>query len=678
MRQRTLIFALTFVCSAIWSAPVYAQLGSSCLRPLGIPDKWIEMQTPPWDPTDTFDPTGPTPDVYYDGYMGFDANEDQGIPMALTLYRFSGNPTGQTAWPLVVGESGSTNVRSAIEGCSGYLHGIGESFQSQLGSLTGVVRQSFTALIAQDPGAMWDPSANGGRGGVIGSAFPQSPRIIALPVLDPNTWVGSSSPSPNMVKIVGFFVSQQLLDTTSATRGYLTGWSQIAAPDVTARYGDYAQLSATFAGPGSPIVGLPIEFLYEGMVVATAETDATGTARPTTASFRVTAQPGEHPGAIRIRLRENASFFIADEAVANLTVLKRLPVITWPPPADLTYGTPLGELQLSAVADVSGQFSYTPAAGTILSVSPPEGTSLIATFTPAESESELYDQTTATTYVNVVPAPLAVTVNDASKLYLDPLPAFTFSAVGFVNGEGPSVLQAGPFVTSATASSDVGTYAVALESIGAANYAITLKPGVLTIVPRPTVTTLQSTTANPSTFGQGLSFTVAVSSGRGVPGGIVTVLSGGLPVATAPLVNGQATVSVSSLDAGNHALFAQYSGSGGFAASVSQALPHTINPASTTTNVTSSLNPSRAGQAVTFTSVVSPVAPGAGVPTGSIEYLLGGVVIGTVPLISGTAQLTIDTLTPGKYAIQARYLGTGNYRPSASAVIQQAVKGGGK
>ena len=163
-----------------------------------------------------------------------------------------------------------------------------------------------------------------------------------------------------------------------------------------------------------------------------------------------------------------------------------------------------------------------------------------------------------------------------------------------------------------------------------------------------------------------------------MPGETVTLLSGGLPVATAALVNGQATVSVSSLNAGNHALSAQYWGSGGFAASSSPTVAHRVVAASTTTNLTSSVNPSRSAQAVIFTAAVSPVAPGAGMPSGLVEFLRSGVVIGTVSLASGTARLTIDTLAPGKYAIQARYLGTANHQPSASAVLQQAVKGGGK
>jgi hypothetical protein len=75
---------------------------------------------------------------------------------------------------------------------------------------------------------------------------------------------------------------------------------------------------------------------------------------------------------------------------------------------------------------------------------------------------------------------------------------------------------------------------------------------------------------------------------------------------------------------------------------------------------------------------VRAVAPGSGQPTGSVEFLRAGVVLAAVPLANGTAQLTVSTLTAGKHAIQARYVGTANYLASASAVLQQSVKGGGK
>ena len=579
MRNRLRISALAFLSIALCAAAADAQIGSPCLRPLGIPDKWIEMQTPPWDPTDTFDPTGPNPDVYYDGFAGFHPLEDQGRAMSLVLYDRVTPLQGRSAWPLAIGES--TGFFDEIVACAGSLRLVGESFSSANGSVVAPFGPAFAELIAQDPDATWDPAANGGRGGVVNSAFAQSPRIIALPVFAPNAYGGSTTITPPMVKIVGFFVSGRVRTAEGWTiEGHLTGWSQITVPDVTARLDDFAPLSATVTGPGSPIFGLPVEFLYQDTVIARAETDGTGTARPATTAFQVTAWPGEYLGAIRVRLAEPSSFFVADESVADLTVLKKLPVITWLPPTDISYGTPLGAAHLNAFADVPGEFSYTPAAGTVLPVTV-EPASLAATFVP--SDSDLYDQASATAFIYVVPVPLTVTVNNVSKLYLDPLPAFSVTAVGFVNGEGPSVLTVSPtWMTSATASSDAGTYAIVPDWIEASNYAITLNPGVLTILPRPTMTTL-----------------------------------------------------------------------------------------------TSSVNPSRGGQAVTFTAMVSAGASG-GAAAGTVEFLRNGLVIGAVPVASGSAQLTIGTLPAGKHDIQARYVGTGNYLASVSPVVQQTVKGGKK
>ena len=45
---------------------------------------------------------------------------------------------------------------------------------------------------------------------------------------------------------------------------------------------------------------------------------------------------------------------------------KGTPSLTWTRPADIADGTPLGKMQLDAVANVPGTFTYTPAAGTIL------------------------------------------------------------------------------------------------------------------------------------------------------------------------------------------------------------------------------------------------------------------------------------------------------------------------
>ena len=87
-------------------------------------------------------------------------------------------------------------------------------------------------------------------------------------------------------------------------------------------------------------------------------------------------------------------------SVANLTVLKATPVLTWPTPGQITYGTALGGAQLNATAavpcgSVPGSYVYTPGAGTMLNVG---SYTLAVLFTP----NDLADYYTATDAVNLV------------------------------------------------------------------------------------------------------------------------------------------------------------------------------------------------------------------------------------------------------------------------------------
>jgi hypothetical protein len=74
--------------------------------------------------------------------------------------------------------------------------------------------------------------------------------------------------------------------------------------------------------------------------------------------------------------------FLTVTPQATLLVLKATPVISWPPPAAITVGTPLSATQLNAKANVPGTFVYNPPAGTKLPVGMAE---LNATFTPTDS-----------------------------------------------------------------------------------------------------------------------------------------------------------------------------------------------------------------------------------------------------------------------------------------------------
>jgi hypothetical protein len=88
-----------------------------------------------------------------------------------------------------------------------------------------------------------------------------------------------------------------------------------------------------------------------------------------------------------------------------------------------------------------------------------------------------------------------------------------------------------------------------------------------------------------------------------------------------------------------------------------------VDKASTTTAVTTSVNPSTYGQAVSFTATVSPVAPGAGTPTGTVQFVIDGVNFGSpVTLVNGTATSgSISTLFAGTHTVTTVYSGDSNF-----------------
>ena len=92
----------------------------------------------------------------------------------------------------------------------------------------------------------------------------------------------------------------------------------------------------------------------------------------------------------------------------------------------------------------------------------------------------------------------------------------------------------------------------------------------------------------------------------------------------------------------------------------------------TTTAVTSSLNPSNVGQAVTFTATVTGL-PGSPPLTGSVTFTDGATTLGTVTLSGGQATLTTSTLPFGTHTITASYSGDASHTPS-SANLTQTVK----
>ena len=95
----------------------------------------------------------------------------------------------------------------------------------------------------------------------------------------------------------------------------------------------------------------------------------------------------------------------------------------------------------------------------------------------------------------------------------------------------------------------------------------------------------------------------------------------------------------------------------------------TVTQASTTTGVTSSLNPSTFGMMVTFTATVSPQYTG--VPTGIVTFKDGATTLGTGTLNgSGVATFATSALTVAAHTIYAVYAGDVNFVTSTGSMIQ--------
>lgn len=196
------------------------------------------------------------------------------------------------------------------------------------------------------------------------------------------------------------------------------------------------------------------------------------------------------------------------------------------------------------------------------------------------------------------------------------------------------------------------------------------------------VTTLSLTSSlNPSSFGQSVTFTAVVTpaAGVGAPTGTVTFTdtTTGATLGTGTLdATGTATLSVSTLTGGTHVVTATYGGDPVFSGS-GGSVTQTVSPAATGTSVSGSPDPSTSGQSVTFTAVVRPATTGIGTPTGTVTFTdtTSGTALGTGTLDStGVASVSTSTLSPGTHTITATYAGDGNFATS-SGTTSQTVTG---
>jgi Pro-kumamolisin, activation domain/Bacterial Ig-like domain (group 3) len=246
-------------------------------------------------------------------------------------------------------------------------------------------------------------------------------------------------------------------------------------------------------------------------------------------------------------------------------------------------------------------------------------------------------------------------------------------SVTFKNGAtvlGTVALSGGVanFTTSTLAA---GTHSITGDFLGS-TYFVASNSSALSHVVKNDSTTRVASSANPSGYGQTVTFTATVGhTASPTPTGTVTFKNGSATLGTGTLSGGKATLVSSALTLGTHSITAVYNGDSNYGASTSPALSQVVGKETTSTTVKSSLNPSTSGATVEFTATVK--SSGTKTPTGSVKFLDGAKTLGSHALSGGVATFSTSTLTDGTHRITAEYEGDADFDTSTSPVLSQVV-----
>jgi len=239
------------------------------------------------------------------------------------------------------------------------------------------------------------------------------------------------------------------------------------------------------------------------------------------------------------------------------------------------------------------------------------------------------------------------------------------------NTVGTVSLDATGTATFQTTSLAVGSHTFSANYNGDKNYGATVASLIQTVQNASTQISL-TTNSNPADYRTPVAISAVVTSNGGVASGSVSFVDSGTSIGTAILnTNGVATLAISTLAPGNHSIVANYAGDGRALPSSSTPLPLVVKEL-TTVNLVSATNPAQTLTPIALT--VSVTNAGVGVPSGTITITDGTNPLGTVTLDNtGTASMTMPSLSAGNHSLVASYAGDGNNFTSTSQALVEAI-----
>src|SRR5205807_1386538 len=153
--------------------------------------------------------------------------------------------------------------------------------------------------------------------------------------------------------------------------------------------------------------------------------------------------------------------------------------------------------------------------------------------------------------------------------------------------------------------------------------------------------------------------------------GVSATASSGLAVSFVASNNCTISSTVHLTGAGSCTITASQAGDSNYNAASDVPQTFSISKATTSTAVSSSVNPSDFGESVTFTATVSSTA---GTPTGTVQFMDDATNLGSsVNCVAGavntcTAQIQTSTLTAGTHTISSSYSGDANFASSSGTL----------
>jgi hypothetical protein len=368
-------------------------------------------------------------------------------------------------------------------------------------------------------------------------------------------------------------------------------------------------------------------------------------------------------------------------------------------------GTPTGILQFTDNGvNLGGSQALSGGAASVVSSGLSVGAhNIVATYT-SDDPNFLSSSGSANQQVNMASTSTGVTVTADPSVFGQPI-TITGSVGALAPGAGTptgtvtfadgstnlgSAAVSGGQASISTSNLSVGTHNLSATYGGDGNFQSSAG-GISQIVNKAATSTVLSSSANPSVFGQKVSFTGTVcgllpsTAPTQPPSGLLAFTADGastpfdtVPVSATSAVGCASATSaaIGSFSVATHSITVAYTGDTNYLASSGLlAGGQVVNKAPTATALTSVPNPSYFGDGVTLSATISVPPPGAGVPTGTVTFSDGGSVLGTSSLNSADqATFTTAGLQVGTHNLVATYAGDGNFLPSTSTAQSQLVR----